>query len=82
MTTAGRTVPFQDGSSLRGGAPVSILGSTGSIGTQTLEIVDACPDNFVVDALSAGSNAELMADQVMRYRPRAASSRPPRPPIG
>ena len=73
MTTAGRTVPFQDGSSLRGGAPVSILGSTGSIGTQTLEIVDACPDNFVVDALSAGSNAELMADQVMRYRPRVAS---------
>ena len=52
---------------------ISILGSTGSIGTQTLEIVDACPDNFVVDALSAGSNAELMADQVMRYRPRVAS---------
>ena len=73
MTTAGRTVPFQDGSSLRGGALVSILGSTGSIGTQTLEIVDACPDNFVVDALSAGNNAELMADQVMRYRPRVAS---------
>ncbi|KAL3768622.1 hypothetical protein ACHAW5_004317 [Stephanodiscus triporus] len=52
---------------------LSILGSTGSIGTQTLEIVDACPDNFVVDALSAGNNAELMADQVMRYRPRVAS---------
>ena len=52
---------------------ISILGSTGSIGTQTLEIVDACPDNFVVDALSAGNNAELMADQVMRYRPRVAS---------
>jgi len=70
--TAGRTVLFQDGSSLRGGAPVSILGSTGSIGTQTLEIVDACPGIFVVDALSAGNNAELMADQVMRYRPRVA----------
>ncbi|KAL3815642.1 hypothetical protein ACHAXA_006917 [Cyclostephanos tholiformis] len=52
---------------------ISILGSTGSIGTQTLEIVDACPDNFVVDALSAGGNAELMAEQVMKYRPRVAS---------
>ena len=52
---------------------ISILGSTGSIGTQTLEIVDACPDNFSVDALSAGNNAELMADQVMRYKPKVAS---------
>ena len=52
---------------------ISILGSTGSIGTQTLEIVDACPDNYVVDALSAGNNAALMAEQVMKYRPRVAS---------
>jgi 1-deoxy-D-xylulose-5-phosphate reductoisomerase len=52
---------------------LSLLGSTGSIGTQTLEIVDACPDNFVVDALSAGNNAELMAEQVMKYSPKIAS---------
>lgn len=52
---------------------LSLLGSTGSIGTQTLDIVDACPDNFVVDALSAGSNAKLMAEQVMKYRPKIAS---------
>lgn len=52
---------------------ISILGSTGSIGTQTLDIVDACPDNFVVDALSAGNNAELMAEQVIKYSPRVAS---------
>mmetsp|Transcript_734 Transcript_734/g.1174 ORF Transcript_734/g.1174 Transcript_734/m.1174 type:complete len:482 (+) Transcript_734:66-1511(+) len=52
---------------------LSLLGSTGSIGTQTLEIVDACPDNFVVDALSAGNNAELMAEQVMKYQPKIAS---------
>jgi 1-deoxy-D-xylulose-5-phosphate reductoisomerase len=52
---------------------LSILGSTGSIGTQTLQIVDACPDNFVVDALSAGTNAGLMAEQVLKYRPRVAS---------
>lgn len=52
---------------------LSLLGSTGSIGTQTLEIVDACPNNFVVDALSAGSNAALMAEQVMKYTPKIAS---------
>ena len=52
---------------------LSLLGSTGSIGTQTLEIVDACPDNFVVDALSAGTNAKLMAEQVMKYSPKLAT---------
>lgn len=52
---------------------LSLLGSTGSIGTQTLEIVDACPDNFVVDALSAGTNAKLMAEQVIKYKPKIAS---------
>ena len=52
---------------------ISILGSTGSIGTQTLEIVDACPENYVVDALSAGNNAQLMAEQVMKYNPKVAS---------
>ncbi|KAL3925560.1 MAG: hypothetical protein SGILL_000334, partial [Bacillariaceae sp.] len=52
---------------------LSLLGSTGSIGTQTLDIVDACPENFVVDALSAGTNAKLMAEQVMKYKPKVAS---------
>jgi 1-deoxy-D-xylulose 5-phosphate reductoisomerase len=52
---------------------LSLLGSTGSIGTQTLEIVDACPDNFAVDALSAGTNAALMCEQVLKYKPQIAS---------
>jgi len=52
---------------------ISLLGSTGSIGTQTLEIVDACPQNFVVDAISAGTNAKLMAEQVLKYKPKVAS---------
>ncbi|GKY98479.1 hypothetical protein MPSEU_000805200 [Mayamaea pseudoterrestris] len=56
---------------------LSILGSTGSIGTQTLDIVDACPDNFSVDALSAGTNAQLMAEQVMKYSPLVASMSTP-----
>ena len=52
---------------------ISLLGSTGSIGTQTLDIVDACPENFVVDALSAGNNAELMCEQVLKYKPKVAT---------
>jgi 1-deoxy-D-xylulose-5-phosphate reductoisomerase len=56
---------------------LSLLGSTGSIGTQTLEIVDACPDNFVIDALSAGTNAKLMAEQVLKYMPKIASMATP-----
>jgi 1-deoxy-D-xylulose-5-phosphate reductoisomerase len=56
---------------------LSLLGSTGSIGTQTLEIVDACPDNFVVDALSAGSNVKLMTEQVLKYKPKVASMSTP-----
>ena len=52
---------------------LSLLGSTGSIGTQTLDIVDACPDNFVVDALSAGTNSKLMTEQVLKYNPKVVS---------
>ena len=52
---------------------LSLLGSTGSIGTQTLEIVDACPNNFQVDALSAGTNVDLFAEQVLQYKPKVAS---------
>jgi len=52
---------------------LSLLGSTGSIGTQTLQIVDACPENFEIDALSAGTNSALMADQVMQYKPKVAA---------
>eukprot|EP00959_Pyramimonas_sp_CCMP1952_P439013 9190782-Pyramimonas_sp.AAC.1 len=44
---------------------ISLLGSTGSIGTQTLDIVEEHPDKFQVVALSAGRNIELIAEQVM-----------------
>lgn len=43
---------------------VAILGSTGSIGTQALEVIAANPDRFEVVALAAGSNAALLAEQV------------------
>ncbi|MCX2727713.1 1-deoxy-D-xylulose-5-phosphate reductoisomerase [Thermomicrobium sp. 4228-Ro] len=49
---------------------LSILGSTGSIGRQTLEVVDAHADRFEVVALAARRESALLASQVARYRPR------------
>lgn len=46
-----------------------ILGSTGSIGTQALEIVDAYSDKLKVIALAAGSNVDRMEEQVRKYLP-------------
>ena len=48
---------------------ISVLGSTGSIGTQTLEIVEDFPDQFRVVALSAGRNLSLLVSQIQRHRP-------------
>lgn len=49
---------------------LAILGSTGSIGTQTLGIVAGYPDLFTVTALTAGSNAALLMEQARLYRPQ------------
>ncbi len=49
---------------------LSILGSTGSIGTQTLEIVDENPDDFCVVALTANKSVEKVFEQVKKYRPK------------
>jgi 1-deoxy-D-xylulose-5-phosphate reductoisomerase len=49
---------------------ISILGSTGSIGVSTLEIVAAHPDRFRVVALSAGSNLELLCRQIELFSPQ------------
>ncbi len=46
-----------------------ILGSTGSIGTQALDIVRANPDKYMVTALAAGSNAELLEKQAREFKP-------------
>jgi len=50
---------------------VSLLGSTGSIGTQALAVVRAQPGRFTVAALSAQSNAELLVQQAREFRPAA-----------
>ena len=52
---------------------LAILGSTGSVGTNVLRIVDAFPERFAVVGLSAGDNVEKLAEQVARYRPRVVS---------
>jgi len=48
---------------------IAILGSTGSIGTQALEVIAAAPDHFRVEVLTAGSNAKLIIEQAMRVVP-------------
>jgi 1-deoxy-D-xylulose-5-phosphate reductoisomerase len=48
---------------------IAILGSTGSIGRQTLNVVEALPGRFRVCALAAGGNVELLAEQAIRHRP-------------
>lgn len=48
---------------------IAILGSTGSIGTQALEVIDANPDLFTVEVLTAQSNADLLIQQAVKYRP-------------
>lgn len=49
---------------------IVVLGSTGSIGTQTLEIIDAYPDKLQVVAFAAGSNVEKIEPQIRKYHPK------------
>ena len=52
---------------------ISILGCTGSIGRQALEVIALHPDRFFVTALTAHKNAALLFDQVRSFRPRLAA---------
>jgi 1-deoxy-D-xylulose-5-phosphate reductoisomerase len=52
---------------------LSILGSTGSIGTNVLRVVDAFPGRFDIVGLAAGGNVEALAEQVARWRPKIVS---------
>lgn len=48
---------------------LAVLGSTGSIGTQTLDIVRRFPDDFAVEVLTAQNNAELLVRQALEFQP-------------
>ena len=50
---------------------IAILGSTGSIGTQALEVITNYPNEFEVEVLTAQNNAELLIDQAKRFNPNA-----------
>ncbi|ULL17303.1 1-deoxy-D-xylulose-5-phosphate reductoisomerase [Paenibacillus sp. H1-7] len=52
---------------------ISILGSTGSIGTQTLDVVEHHPEQFIVEGLAGGSNLQLLIEQVQKFKPRKVS---------
>ena len=48
---------------------IAILGSTGSIGVQALEVIAAQPEHFTAEILTAGNNADLLIEQAARFRP-------------
>ncbi len=52
---------------------ISILGSTGSIGVNTLDVIERNPDRFKAWGLAAGSNVELFAAQIKKFKPKVAS---------
>ena len=71
--TANRKADLGAGAS-RGQAPrrLSILGATGSIGLNTLDLVSAEPGRFAIEALTAGRNARELADLAIRFSARVA----------
>lgn len=52
---------------------ISLLGSTGSIGTQTLDVVSNYPEAFQIEGLAAGSNTELLLKQAKEFKPKKVS---------
>lgn len=52
---------------------IAILGSTGSIGTQALEVIAEHPDRFEAYCLTANNNARLLAEQAIRFKPAAVA---------
>jgi 1-deoxy-D-xylulose-5-phosphate reductoisomerase len=52
---------------------VAVLGSTGSIGRQTLEVISAFPHRFHIIGLAAGKNTALLAEQINEFQPRFVS---------
>ncbi|MDE6272090.1 MAG: 1-deoxy-D-xylulose-5-phosphate reductoisomerase [Muribaculaceae bacterium] len=51
---------------------IAVMGSTGSIGTQTLDIIARHPERFRASVLTAGRNVDLLAEQALRFRPEKA----------
>jgi 1-deoxy-D-xylulose-5-phosphate reductoisomerase len=71
--TAAPTGTEAPGPTPDGPVTVSLVGSTGSIGTQAIEVVERCPDRFRVVALGAHRSVELLAEQAQRLRPEVVA---------
>lgn len=56
---------------------ISILGSTGSIGRQALEVIEKLQDKFEIIALTGGSNIDLLNEQINKFKPKYAYSAKP-----
>lgn len=52
---------------------IAILGSTGSIGRNALQVIEQYPDRFQIVALAAGKNIDLLAEQINRFQPKLAA---------
>ena len=50
---------------------IAILGSTGSIGTQALEVIAAYPEYFDLEVITAGQNADLLIEQALKFQPNS-----------
>lgn len=57
---------------------VTILGSTGSVGRQTLEVIASAPHQFKVKALTAGKNIDLLMQQAAQFKPEYIASKDPK----
>jgi 1-deoxy-D-xylulose-5-phosphate reductoisomerase len=60
---------------------IAVLGSTGSIGRQTLEVVRALPNQFRIIALAAGDNTSLLAEQITEFKPEVIFYQGDRAPL-
>ena len=52
---------------------IYLLGSTGSIGVNTLDVVERNPESFQIFAMCAGSNVDLFADQIRKFKPKVVA---------
>ena len=52
---------------------ISLLGSTGSIGTNVLDVIERNPEKFQILGMSAGSNVDLFAKQIRKFKPRVVA---------
>ena len=61
---------------------IAILGSTGSVGSSTLDVIEAFPERFRVVALAAGRNLDILRSQIEVHQPEVVDLGPAPPSVG